>query len=158
MPLRHRHGQPLPYAMVQHRSDDGKTLRHAVITCCDCSATEQFPWVKQANPTFISVKFERLGWVLYQNKARCQDCGTKRKQQQAAFARLNNEEPDPRQTNHPGRPILHPVTAVPAPTETAPRIFILVIDEHGNATITPSEDAKEMLFGDETYLVIPHHR
>jgi hypothetical protein len=150
--LKLRAGTPLPYTLTVLKGEDGRFTRHAVIECCDCKKTEALAWVKQENPTLICLGFERKGWVIYQTKVRCPDCAKKRKQQQAAFARIHENEKEA--MNNTPRPTLHPV---PPPTSEPGerKVFILIIDEHGHATITPAHDTQEMLFGNQTYLVIP---
>lgn len=137
-----RQGTPLPYVLksIMH---EGKMVQHAVMQCCDCSEKASFVWNHREAPHDITQKFERLGWAIYRNKARCPTHKISRAKQQAAFARerLKNMETKTLSLVKPDRKVT--------------RSYLLTIDEKGEPTLTPIDNAQEMLFGDKTYLVIP---
>ena len=153
-------GAPLPYTLRAVQGEDGRFIQHAVVACCDCSATASAPWQRGEAPKAICGLFERRGWVIYQAKTRCPDCGAKRKRQQATFAKLKEDQ----MISSSSRPAPQLVKAekpeppaLPAPSSgpSARKVYLLTIDEHGGVSLTPANGATEMLFGDVAYLVIP---
>src|SRR5215467_5284668 len=82
-----RRGAVLPFELKSIMGDGSNRVQHAVMECCDCPAhTASFPWVHPINPKLICEKFERMGWEVYKNKARCPDCKKARNRQKHHFA------------------------------------------------------------------------
>jgi len=180
--LRRGRNQPLPYVLKSIKQESGgQYVQHAVTYCCDCDAVHTHIWTKPENPMMIARIFERAGWVLYQSKARCPDCTRSRMARQADWNHrqleeekiFTPEEPlplplppmDDRQMADaindllegnmqtmrlPNKPIEVPATPLPPK-----QVYLLTIEHGRQPVITAVVNAREMLFGDEAFLVIP---
>jgi hypothetical protein len=155
MTIKAKQGLPLPYVLRAVKGEDGKFSQQVIVECCDCDTTESRSWTRRENPKLICEIFERAGWVIYQNKARCPLCGEKRRKQQAFFASRKDHQKE--QEMDTAKPVHVLPTNRPRPEKTEPpqQIYLLTIDAEGTPTLTPLTNAQEMLFGDQAYLVIP---
>jgi hypothetical protein len=170
-----RPGAVLPFELRSLQLEGGDRVQHAYIVCCDCSThTAQFPWIHPFNPTSIAEKFTRMGWELYKNKARCPDCKKARARQKQHFAQRDElkrrEEAMKTQTTNAStgnlnppintntqvrRPMEQPHHVPPPPAKEVVRVYLLTVNSDGTIETRDIEGSKEMLFGDQTYLVIP---
>jgi len=153
-------GAPKPFEMKSIRVEGaGQFLRYAVISCCACTNAARFPYRDDnLNPQMIAKRFERMGWEVYQSKARCPDCKYARARQKARFAKLAETTAMPPELVRMQRPSVptrpEPPPAPPAPAGTE-RQYLLTVAADGTATVRPLEGARQMLFGEETFIVLP---
>jgi hypothetical protein len=160
MPAVQSHKRPLPYVLKSIWIDSTSSWQqNAVMKCCVCNKMAQFPFLKEEAPLIITRKFDRLGWEIYKEKARCPECKKDRSRQKAYHARLDER--------HKAMPPTELIKMKPngngngaethatSPDTSPERVYLLTIAPDGTPTLRPLEGVKKMLLGDDVFLVIP---